>query len=129
MVTVGYRLVLNINFEIMEHKKQRISEAEYDAVCEYRKSLGKKFVPKEQFKRGKVKSYRARLSDEEQKIVDKIRNGYTVENQLPLTKKEREEYEELKQIMDVRDKSARVEIYKIENKDRIPKEAVFPYFF
>ena len=68
----------------MENKKQRISEAEYDAVCEYRKSFGKRFMPKEQFKRGKVKSYRARLSDEEQKIVDKIRNG-EAEVELPNT--------------------------------------------
>ena len=59
----------------MENKKIRISEAEYDAVCEYRKSLGKSFVPKELFKRGKGKSYRTRLCDEEQKIVDKIRKG------------------------------------------------------
>ena len=59
----------------MENKKIRISEAEYDAVCEYRKSLGKRFMPKEQLKRGKAKSYRTRLCDEEQKIVDKIRNG------------------------------------------------------
>jgi hypothetical protein len=46
----------------MENKKQRISEAEYDAVCEYRKSLGKSFVPKEQLKRGNRKSYRTRLN-------------------------------------------------------------------
>ena len=59
----------------MENKKIRISEAEYDAVCEYRKSLGKSFVPKEQLKRGNRKSYRTRLCDEEQKIVDKIRKG------------------------------------------------------
>ena len=59
----------------MENKKIRISEAEYDAVCEYRKSLGKSFVPKEHFKRGKGKSYRTRLSDEEFKIVNNIRSG------------------------------------------------------
>ena len=63
----------------MENKKIRISEAEYDAVCEYRKSLGKSFVPKELFKRGKGKSYRTRLCDEEQKIVDKIRKGEPTE--------------------------------------------------
>ena len=59
----------------MENKKIRISEAEYDAVCEYRKSLGKSFVPKELFKRGKGKSYRTRLCDEEFKIVNNIRSG------------------------------------------------------
>ena len=56
----------------MGNKKIRISEAEYDAVCEYRKSLGKSFVPKELFKRGKGKSYRTRLCDEEFKIVNNI---------------------------------------------------------
>ena len=112
----------------MENKKIRISEAEYDAVCEYRKSLGKSFVPKEHFKRGKGKSYRTRLCDEEQKIVDKIRKGCTIESQLPLTKKEREEYEELKQIMDVRDKSAKVEIYKIENKESDSERSSIPVF-
>lgn len=60
--------------------------------------------------------------------MDKIRKGCTIESQLQLTKKEREEYEELKQIMDVRDKSAKVEIYKIENKESDSERSSIPVF-
>lgn len=54
--------------------RTRLKEDEYDYLCEYRKSVNKKFVPKEEFKRGGRSTFYTRLSDAEFKMISCYRD-------------------------------------------------------
>lgn len=99
----------------------RISEYEYELLCDYRAKNKKKFVPKDKFQRCGQKSYKVRLSDDELEMIEGRRSGRGVilnhvdqVEDVKLDKSERKEFETLKNIMDAREASASVELYKIE---------------
>lgn len=107
--------------------RTRLKEDEYDYLCEYRKSVNKKFVPKEIFKLNGRTTYRARLSDHEYLLINNYResksskiynNGFNaskieITEEVPLNKSERTELEALKDILDIREGSNNVKIYDI----------------
>ena len=81
--------------------RTRLKEDEYDYLCEYRKSVNKKFVPKDEFRRCGRKTFYTRLSDAEFKMIScyrdlksgKIGRGITInkveEKEESLSKSER----------------------------------------
>ena len=54
--------------------RTRLKEDEYDYLCEYRKSVNKKFVPKDEFRRCGRKTFYTRLSDAEFKMISCYRD-------------------------------------------------------
>lgn len=73
--------------------RTRLKEDEYDYLCEYRKSVNKKFVPKENFKLNSRTTYRARLSDDEFKMISCYRNlkSGKIERSITINKVEEKE--------------------------------------
>ena len=51
--------------------RKRITEEQYDKLCKYRKSIGKRYIPKESFSRCGRPTFYVRLSEEELKIINK----------------------------------------------------------
>lgn len=72
--------------------RKRLTEEEYDNLCEYRASINKKFIPKEEFKRCGRKTFNTRLSNDEIEVI-KLSKNVTYDSSLKergitITKKE-----------------------------------------
>ena len=66
----------------------RISESEYELLCDYRAKNKKKFVPKDKFQRCGQKSYKVRLSDDELGMIEKKREAKATDIPVKIVKSE-----------------------------------------
>lgn len=66
----------------------RISESEYELLCDYRAKNKKKFVPKDKFQRCGQKSYKVRLSDDELEMIEKRREAKATDIPVKIVKSE-----------------------------------------